>query len=247
MVFVSAWPVLNWVLAGFWINFVCLTNPWKSHHYDSYKEHSEKFPHGWFFFYPPPWAYKIIWGLVNSMVAAGGIIAMIQLNPTTEWFVSIFALAYANIYAQKYFPVFYFEWHNYRSFGTYLTLFIVLTAGGTAGLIGYRAFEEDQMSVWAAFVFWAVYFFWSSYSLCLIMSTQFPIWDPLSGIFMSLTHQSNPHKMPGPQGMNTGMFSEKNGKGMFMHHNQNQHMRPNGGMNMQGGMSMQGSMSVKNW
>lgn len=224
MSFTSAWPtVLNWVVLGFWIVFVTY-NPWQVEHYKKYERYRSDYRNGTFLFYPPLWAYKIIWGFVNACVAAGGVIAAIQLDATTEWYVSIFSIAYANILAQKWFPVFYFEWNNWRSLATILTVFIMASAGAVAGLMGYRAFEENEMSVWAAFAFWALYFLWVTYALALILSTEYPLWDATRG-WVTPGHMATAHHSAGYASMHMaksghtgdmqmGMFSQNNKGGM---------------------------------
>lgn len=253
MAFESAWPTaLNWIVTIGWITYVCLTNPWSSDHYDKYNNYRTNNRVSWLW-HPPVWAYKVIWGLINAGVAAGAIIFTIQLNPLTDWYVSIMTLAIANIYMQKWFPVLYFEWHNYRNLGLLLSVGIWATAGAVAGLAGYRAFEENEDSVYASLGLWAAYFLWTSWMTILIFWTEFPTWCPQRGLFV----HSSPAPMQGNMTAHAKMMMQggNNGMGMYaegkVHNGMGQQWNHGGQMmkqhNGQHGQHFQGNMTYKNW
>ena len=181
--FVSAWPVLNWIGALAWINYTLLTDPHHADHYNTYEQHRSRNQVSWLW-YPPLWVYKCMWWANNVMIAIGAIIFTFHLDHTTSYYVSIMTLAFANIYSQKFFPIFYFDFHNWKACAFWLSLFMTLTAGAVSGLTGFKANQENQDIVYASCALWGVYFFWSGYTTVMIFCTTFPEWCPKKGMFL---------------------------------------------------------------
>ena len=242
MVFVSDWGKQEWIVLILFTIFVTY-NPWQPKHWKYYEKYMKQFKHGTFVFYPRPWVYKVIWGLINAMAGAGAIIAFIQLEPRSEWYVSIFSLIVANILAQKWFPVAFFEWHS-RSASLLISGFIMATAGGAAGLLGYRAWEEQQMSVWASFVFWALYFFWATYAVIIIWYTIFAQWHPEKGWVIPVVF--TPQKQNYQMHQMHGATSSGSYKGTVVAESKWNHgvqrMPQMGGMPQMNGMPQMGAM-----
>lgn len=172
----------SWGDIEFLIFFVTILltyfNPWGRNDYSTnYETYKAKYRAGWLLKYPPLWFYKIMWAFVYACIVGGTTIAWIYLEEKTEWYIIVLSLFISNIMAMHFWHVAFWRWDNWNSLGTADTIFLMLTSGAIAGIVGFRADREGTMVLWGAFSAYAIYWAWTTYCSLIALTTEWANYD----------------------------------------------------------------------